>query len=141
MWQRLRNSIRSARSYQDMSPDLSVRRQINQQLRQQRPALALTAWCRQYGYHSQEQRRLLIFLYRCLQRYSGLDFSRVRPSDRLVEDLQFPLVCWFDWSMRLCTEILQQFDVDISDDFCEADYETVGELLAFVESRLSPVRI
>ena len=82
---------------------------------------------------------LLIFIYKRLQKYSGLDIGRIRASDRLIEDLQIPLVCWFDWSNRLCEDFHTTFQVDISTEFDESLLETVGDLVWFLNLRLQSI--
>ena len=79
---------------------------------------------------------LIAFAYKHLKTYSGLDMGRVRPQDRLVEDLQFPLVCWFDWGPTLCEDFFQQFGIDITDTFDETQFATVADLIRYLEQEL-----
>lgn len=132
-WQRVNNYLHSLQAYQDMSPDLSVRRQVNQALRRHRRPLSAQAWCAECHRATRAQSKTLAFIYRSLKDYSGLEFSLVRPQDRLVDDLQFPLVCWFDWSMRLCDDVVNQFGVDISDHFDETQLDTLADLISCVD--------
>ncbi|MEM8805997.1 MAG: hypothetical protein AAGF01_08215 [Cyanobacteria bacterium P01_G01_bin.38] len=137
MWRQLKNTLNSVRTYPDLSPDLQVRRQVNRRLRSQRPALKSEDWYSEFRLMTHCDQRLLDFLHSRLQRYSGLNFSRVRPSDHLVDDLQFPLVCWFDWAWKLCEDVERVFGVDISEDFDETQFDTVKDLLVFLDRRVS----
>lgn len=137
MWQFVINYIRSLWSYQDLSPDLWRRRRINAQLRG-RPKLSLQDWIRAFT-HGKKQvfsPHVLAFIYTHLPKYSGLDIGRIRPTDRLIEDLQLPLVCWFDWSYQLCDDFFTVFQIDISEEFDESLLETVGDLVYFLNKHL-----
>lgn len=133
-WQRANNYIRSIRTFQDMSPDLSVRHQVNQSLCQHRRPLSSEAWCAEFQREIPSQRHTLLFIYRSFENYSGIEFNRVRPHDRLVDDLQFPLVCWFDWSTRFCDDVVAHFGIDISNCFDETRIHTLIDLVAFLEA-------
>ena len=134
-WQRANNYIRSIETFQDMSPDLSVRHQVNQLLSQHRRPLSAEAWCEEFQREiPSSQRDTLLFVYRCLESYSGIEFNRVRPHDRLVDDLQFPQVCWFDWSTRFCDEVVAHFGIDIGNCFDETRIHTLIDLVAFLDA-------
>ena len=135
-WKQANNYIHSLQTYQDMSPDLSVRHQVNYSLRNQRRPLSPDAWCEECHRVTQAQDETLLFIYRSLEAYSGLEFNRVRPEDRLVDDLQFPLVCWFDWSLRFCDDVVSQFGIDISDTFDETQLDTLADLICFLDDCL-----
>jgi hypothetical protein len=107
-WQQLINWWQGIRAYSDMSPDLKMRRQVQRSLRH-RDAYCLHDWHRKFweplGIHPE----VTTFAYQQLAKQSGLDIARIRPSDRLIEDLQFPLICWFDWEWQLSDALNQQF--------------------------------
>ncbi|NJL87854.1 MAG: hypothetical protein HC886_20745 [Leptolyngbyaceae cyanobacterium SM1_1_3] len=133
MWQQLRNLYFSISTYHELSPDLQLRRQVNQALRS-RERLSLEEWFRGYWQASVARPQavkleLIEFVYSRLRSYSGLDTGRLRPSDRLVEDLQFPSVCWFDWSMTLCNDFCLTFGVYIGDRFDETQLHTLEDLV------------
>ncbi|MGD1941143.1 MAG: hypothetical protein ACFB0G_07505 [Leptolyngbyaceae cyanobacterium] len=137
MWQSAINYLRSLRTYADLSPDAGIRHQVNGQLRN-RQSLPLEEWSQLFpevtaGECSQP---LLSFLYTKLPDYSGLKVDRLRPSDRLIEDLQLPLVCWFDWPNQLCADFYDEFQVDISEEFDESILETLEDLVGFLHQRL-----
>ncbi|HIK54141.1 MAG TPA: hypothetical protein IGS37_03125 [Synechococcales cyanobacterium M55_K2018_004] len=137
MWQRLKNLLLSFQTYGALSPDLRVRRQVNRALRD-RPSLNVEQW---YVAHCQPQDipyDVASFAYTHLEKYSGLNFARVVPSDRLDEDLQWTRVCWFDWAVSLCDDVLDEFGVDISDSFDEMSLDTVGDLLLALNDSLNP---
>ncbi|MBX2863132.1 MAG: hypothetical protein KTR27_06215 [Leptolyngbyaceae cyanobacterium MAG.088] len=135
-WRKVNNYIRSVETHRDMSPDLSIRQQVNDSLQQQRPPLSAKAWCDECRQITQSQPQTLLFIYHSLEAYSGIEFNRVRPHDRLVDDLQFPMVCWFDWSVSFCNDVKNHFGIDISDCFDETSFDTVAELITFLDGCL-----
>ena len=137
MWQSAINYFRSLRTYRDLSPDAGIRRQVNAQLRE-RSRLNLEEWSQLFpqALSSDLTCRLLAFIYAKLPDYSGLDVGRLRPSDRLIPDLQLPLVCWFDWPYQLCDDFYETFQVDITEEFDESLLETVEDLVWFLNQRL-----
>lgn len=138
-WQKANNYIHSVQTYQDMSPDLSMRHQVNKSLRQHRQPLSPEEWCQEFQQDSPCRAKVLLFIYRSLENHSGIEFNRVRPTDRLVDDLQFPLVCWFDWSASFCDEALEQLGIDIRDCFDETCIYTLTDLATFLETCLTKV--
>ncbi len=136
-WRKVNNYIRSVETYGDMSPDLSIRHQINQALRQHRRPLSAEDWCEKCRRATQSQPHIPLFVYHALQTYSGIEFNRVRPHDHLVDDLQFPMVCWFDWSTSFCDDVANQFGIDISDCFDETRIDTVADLIIFLDGCLA----
>lgn len=137
MWQSAINYFRSLRTYRDLSPDTGIRRQINVQL-SKRPSLPLEEWSELFVRvaDTDTTHRLLAFVYDKLPVYSGLQVDKVRPGDRLIQDLQLPLVCWFDWPSQLCHDFYETFQVDIFEEFDESLLETVGDLVWFLNKQL-----
>lgn len=137
MWQSALNYLRSLRTYRDLSPDAGIRRQVNAQLRHRR-SLSLEEWSQLFpnSMSSHLSKQLLAFVYTKLPDYSGLQVGRLRPSDRLIQDLQLPLVCWFDWPFQLCDDFYETFQVDITEEFDESMLETVGDLVCYLYQRL-----
>ena len=132
---RLNNFISSVQAYADMSPDQSIRRDVNNwMIRRDRAALTAAQWCECFGHADSP---VLAFIYKTFSEYSGLDFSRVRPSDSLNSHLHFPLVCWFDWTITFCEDFFQAFNIDLSDRFDETDFTTVGELTDFLVAQVA----
>ncbi|MEL6137537.1 MAG: hypothetical protein AAFR42_09045 [Cyanobacteria bacterium J06628_6] len=136
MWDQFNNYVSSVQTYGDLSPDLQIRQQVNQRLRH-RQALKIEPWCREFQRVTRSSPTLLMFVYQAFQRYSGIEFSRVRPHDRLIEDLQFPLVCWFDWTTSFCEDFIAQFGVDLSELFDEAEFVTLADVIIFLELQVS----
>jgi hypothetical protein len=138
MWQRLNNTLISVQSYSTLSPSIQVRRQVNRALRD-RPTLTSEEWAKEWAKICHQDgiaRALGLFVYTHLQRYSGIEFGKVRLSDRLNEDLQWTEICWFDWDLALCDDFQQFFGVDISEYSDQLDLPTVGELVAFLHRQL-----
>lgn len=139
MWRPFRNLVNNLQTYRFLSPDLAVRRQVNQQLRS-RPCLTPEQWLAQYWTPPVATETfslaLIRFTYECLTDYSGLTVGRFHPTDRLLEDLQFPLVCWFDWGLNLCEDFQQAFNIDITDSFDETSLVTVADLVVYLHQQL-----
>jgi hypothetical protein len=134
MWQRLNNTVISLQSYSTLSPNVSARRRVNRALRD-RPTLTSDEWAR-ICHSNGTAKTVGLFVYTHLQRYSGLEFGKVRLSDRLDEDLQWTEICWFDWDLTLCDDFEQSFGVDISEYCDQLALPTVGELVAFLQSQI-----
>lgn len=138
MWQAFTNLIQGALTYWDLGPDQELRRQTNRQLRQSRPELAANAWIDSFAILSggRVSPRLLRFLYDRLGQYTGLAVGCIRPSDSFIDDLHMPLVCWFDWPHRLCEDFWETFQIDLGEEFDEADFQTVGDLVVYLQAQL-----
>ncbi|MEO0769442.1 MAG: hypothetical protein AAFY72_08400 [Cyanobacteria bacterium J06649_4] len=140
MIQQLNNWLDSISTYADMSPDHSIRRQVNKRMAlSARDALSIGDWCNLFATYShdgspfsEKDRAVVAFVSACFSDYSGLDFSLVRPHDRLHNDLHFALVCWHDWVITFCEDFYQCFEIDLSDYFDEDDFETIGDLINFL---------
>ncbi|MBD2259251.1 hypothetical protein [Pseudanabaena sp. FACHB-2040] len=135
MWQPFRNFVSSLQTYHLLSPDLAVRQQVNRQLRS-RPCLSCQEWFIRYwtppAVPEALPSDLVEFTFNRLAAYSGLRLGQVQPQDRLLEDLQFPLVCWFDWGLNLCGDFEQRFGIDITDSFDETSLITVADLVEYL---------
>lgn len=138
MWRWLKNIFYSFRTYSDLSPDLEMRRRVRKSLRD-RHLLTMAEWyqtCWQpldVSYHVSD------FVYRHLQDCSGLEFGRVRPGDRLEEDLHLTLICWFDWELSFCDDFLTCFGVDLGTHFTPNAFLTLEELMVFLNRRVLSV--
>lgn len=141
MWRNLSNCFETLKHYPVMSPNWTLRQHVNGWLRN-RPYLNATDWYRYYwspwGKFPGTNRELVLFIYKRLETYSGLVMGCTRPSDRLFEDLRIPLVCWFDWGLTLCDDLHQRFGIDITDSFDERCYETLADLIQYLNIQLSP---
>ncbi len=134
----LSNWFSSVSTYAEMSPDLTIRKQVNQQMqRRTRRVLGAVEWGKLFC-RSDRAYPLLSFVYQYFGLYSGLEFGRVRPGDRLNDDLHFPLVCWFDWTTTFCEDFFQRFGVDLSDRFDEATFDTIDDLINFLIEQAVP---
>lgn len=140
MWQSVINYLKTLRAYRDLSPDVGIRHRVNACL-EERPSLSLEDWSRLFKKSETHppSSQLLSFIYAKLPDYSGLDVGRLRPEDRLIEDLKIPLVCWFDWPNQLCDDFYETFQVDIAEEFDESLLETVAELVWFLNQRLQSI--
>lgn len=138
MWRELNHVVLNIRTYADLSPDLGVRRRIYQEWRS-RPARNLEDWYHSFWQPLAIPQDLSTFVYQQMEAYSGLPFAKVTPSDRLTEDLQLPLVCWFDWEGHLCDDFHDRFGVEISDRFDIGMLHTVRDLVIFLNQQLLSV--
>ncbi len=139
MWRRLQNIFYSLRTYADLSPDIQTRQRINRFLRSRSP-LSAEEWFEQFWSDRKIFKQVADFVYTHMSNYSGLEFSRVRPEDRLKEDLQFPLVCWFDWQLSLCEDFFQSFGVDMSDRFDPETLSTIEDLVTYLNHQVLSVK-
>jgi len=86
-------------------------------------------------------RELADFVYVYFTQYSGLEFSRVMPDDRLDADLCFSLVCWFNWNLSLYSDFWDCFKVDLCDRLDLGDMDTVADLVTFLDRQLLLVNL
>lgn len=135
MWQPLKNFVNSLSTYDLLSPDAGARSEVNRWL-SSRTALSCDEWFTQHWVSLAMPKPLIEFLYDQLPSYSGLEIGRIRPSDRLVDDLQFPAVCWFNWGLILCEDFYAAFNLDITDDFDETQLITCADLACFLQQQL-----
>jgi hypothetical protein len=135
MWQRFQNIFSSISSYADLSPDRQIQGQVRQWLGD-RPHLSLEEWFTRFWEPQGINRPLAEFVYHQMQAQSGLDFTRVQPSDRLLEDLHLPLICWFDWETSLCDHFVRQFGVEVFDGFDIARLHTLQDFVLFFQQQL-----
>ena len=105
----VKNRWQALRSYSDMSPDLKLRRRVNRSLLD-RPEYAVNEWHQRFWRPLGIRFEVVEFVYQALAEYSGLVVGRLVPSDRMVADLQLPLICWFDWEVNCMNAFWQQFD-------------------------------
>lgn len=138
MWRKLDNIVLYIRTYADLSPDISLRRQINQAL-ESRPTRTSEDWYRSFWQPLAISRDLSLFVYQQMESYSGLQFAKVTPNDRLTEDLQLPLVCWFDWEYNLRDDFRDRFGIEISDHLDIGMLHTVRDLVIFLNQQLLSV--
>jgi len=135
MWRRIKNVFLSFKTYDALSPGLTVQRRVNHRL-SYRPALELETWFESCWRSRGVTWEIATFAYSYLERYSGLHFAQVLPDDRLEADLHWTKVCWFDWRLNLCDDFWQCFQIDLSDRLDEFDPVTVAELVVFLDQQL-----
>lgn len=138
MWRKLKNLFLSCQTYADLSPDFPARLVINRKLRSRR-FLSLTQWHESFWQPQGVSLAVSAFVYEQLSKYSGLCLARLRPSDRLEEDLSLSLVCWFDWHLQLCEDFWQRFDIDVTGDLNLQALSTLEDLVLFLNQQLQVV--
>lgn len=139
MWRSLKHVFYSLWTYSDLSPDLRVRRNVNKALRL-RPALSATEWHQKFWQPLNVPRQISDFVYTQMQQYSGLEFGRVQPHDRLNEDLHLHLVCWFDWELAFYQAFFDCFEIDLSAQFNLDTLTTVEEFVLHLNYQLLSVK-
>jgi hypothetical protein len=135
MWKALKNLFRTVVTYRALSPDVKIRRKVNRWLRDRRP-MTLEHWVMGLRETWGVSKAVAVFAYTHLEKYSGLPVSRLRPSDRLDDDLQWTLVCWFDWELCLCEDFCHRFGIDVSEQLDQFAPQTVADVLVFLETQL-----
>jgi hypothetical protein len=138
MWRRLKNFFASISTYADLSPSLQTRYRVRQVLHQ-RPALTADEWFETHWRSLNVSYPVVAFVLEQMSRQTGLDFSRVLPGDRLYEDLQLSLICWFDWEITFSKEFDRCFNVNLGEQFNSDNFNTVQDLVVFLELQLSPI--
>lgn len=127
----------SLRSYVDMKPDFQLRSKINRTLDSQRASLTGEEWFERFWRPRGISRQIVEFVYERLGQYSGLHLGRTVPSDRLLEDLQLPLVCWFDWELSFCDDLAQQFNIQLDNPSLLDEVETVEDFLTLLHRQIA----
>ncbi len=112
MWRSLKNLVTSFSTYSDLSPDLKMRRRVNQQLRD-RPNLSAEEWHKTFWQPLNISQEISNFVYSFMQTYSGLEFGRTQPDDHLEQDLYLSLICWFDWQITLEEDFYHCFGIKL----------------------------
>lgn len=135
MWRRVSNFVNNLITYQTLSPDMRLRRKVNRDLCQ-RPYLDADQWFKAFWADQDISIATVEFVYKRFSGYSGIQFGRVLPSDRLEADLNWTEVCWFDWEFSLCEDIEAQFGFDISDRFYDQTLLTVSDLVLFLDEQI-----
>lgn len=135
MWRSLINFFYSLWTYSELSPDLRLRRRVNKAL-WSRSNLSATEWFQTYWQPLAVPRAISDFVYTQMQSYSGLEFGRVQPSDRLNEDLHLSLICWFDWEVSFCDAFFQAFEVNLELEFNPDEFDTVSDLVLFLNRQI-----
>lgn len=138
MWRSLRNIFYSFGTYSDLSPDLGVRRRVGKALRN-RPLLTPVEWYQTFWQPFGVSGQVSDFVYNHFQEYSGLEFGRVCPGDRLEEDLHLTLICWFDWELSFYEDFLTTFGVDLGCHFTTTTFLTLEEFVLFLNRQVLSV--
>ncbi len=136
MWRRLDNGLQSLKTYDDMSPDLRLRRRINRSL-STRPLHKVQDWYRLFWQPLHVSDSVAQFVFDSIKQHSGLQWAQIVPHDRLIEDLQLPLVCWFDWEAQFYADFCDRFGIETDDCLDIHALDTVEDLVLFLNAQLS----
>ncbi len=131
----LHNRWMDLNAYPDMRPDYKIRQQVNRS-HADRPLYSAVEWHQRFWYPLGVQRLLSEFVYELLGECSGLEIGRLVPSDRLMQDLQLPLVCWFDWEMVWTEQFSSRFELDSDWILDIGEFETLEELMLALDRLL-----
>ncbi|MEO1519590.1 MAG: hypothetical protein AAFU78_02270 [Cyanobacteria bacterium J06633_2] len=135
MWRRVNNLVNSLITYQSLSPDSRLRRQVARWL-EQRPSLTSDQWFETFWEPESILRITSEFVYHSFSSYSGLQFAYVVPEDRLDKDLYWTHVCWFDWELTFFSDVEASFNIDISDYFNYEKIVTISDLIHFLDHQI-----
>jgi len=135
MWRRLKNFLVGISTYADLSPDIRTKQQVRQFLRQ-RSALSLDDWYIEFWQAQSISFVVVEFFCIQLSEHTQLEITRMQPGDRLVADLRLPLICWFDWEITFAEAFQETFGVSLGDTFSFDDFETVQDLMLFLDCQL-----
>jgi hypothetical protein len=131
----LQNRWMDLNAYPDMRPDYRVRQQVKRS-HADRSLYSAVEWHQRFWYPLGVQRLLSEFVYELLGECSGLDVGRLLPSDRLMQDLQLPLVCWFDWEMVWTEQFVHRFELETDWVLDIGEFETLEELMVALDRLL-----
>lgn len=131
----LQNRWMDLNAYPDMRPDYKIRQQVNRK-HADRSLYNSVEWHQRFWYPLGIQRLLSEFVYELLGECSGLEVGRLLPSDRLMVELQLPLVCWFDWEMVWTEQFITRFELQTDWILDIAEFETLEELMLALDSLL-----
>jgi hypothetical protein len=131
MWHRLKNLFFTLKNYDLLSPNLAMRRQVKGALRH-RSELGMADWFEAFCKPLKGAYPVVNFLYNHLEAYSGITLGKLRPSDRLEEDLHWTDLCGFDWQVMLCEDFMQQFNIDMTSCLENFNPHTVEDLVTLL---------
>ena len=131
----LQNRWMALSSYPDMSPDSGIRQQVNDR-HGDRSLYSAVEWHQRFWYPLGVQRLLSEFVYELLTECSGLEVGRLLPSDRLTEDLQLPLVCWFDWELVWTEQFTTRFGLETEWMLDIGEFETLQDFVLCLSKQL-----
>jgi hypothetical protein len=131
----LQNRWMDLNAYPDMRPDYRMRQQVKRS-HADRPLYSVVEWHQRFWYPLGVQRLLSEFVYELLGECSGLEVGRLLPSDRLMQDLQLPLVCWFDWEMVWTEQFGTRFELETDWILDIGEFETLEELMVALDRLL-----
>jgi hypothetical protein len=136
MWKAFKHLFQTAATYRALSPDVKIRRKVNRWLCDRTP-MTLDRWASGLRETWGISMAVATFAYTHLEKYSGLPVSRLRPGDRLDDDLQWTLVCWFDWELCLCEDFCHRFGIDFSEQLDQFTPQTIADVLVFLETQVN----
>ncbi len=105
-------------------PKPGVADEVNRSL-SGRGSLNATEWFTEFWKRRGIDRRVSDFVYERFPIYTGLDFSRVIPTDRIADDLKFRDVSRDDWEFDFHDEFESEFGVGILYELSEEETKTV----------------
>jgi len=113
-------------------PSGRARSEVNRRLRE-RMARSEEDWYATHFEAADVSADVVRTVSRCLAGYSGIDFARVLPADRIAEDLRFDEVCWRDWEMDFISDLREKLGLDVmADPALKREVEraeTIGDLM------------
>lgn len=131
----LQNRWMDLSAYPDMRPDYKMRKHVNQHL-STRPLYGAVEWHQRFWYPLRVQRAVSEFVYEILRECSGLEVGRLLPSDRLMMELQLPMVCWFDWEIAWTEQFISRFELETDWILDIGEFETLQDFMLALNTLL-----
>ncbi len=104
-----------------------------------RSVLPFEEWLQLFSDTVQARPDVAQFLYEGVGEYFGLEAGRIRPEDRIEEDLHLARIGWSDWDFDFRSDFRRRFGIDVLDRTHEQRYTNIEEWLAHL-CRLIPGR-
>jgi hypothetical protein len=99
----------------------------------ERPDLSRNAWYQTYWEQLEIREQVALAVAEFIGSEAGIDALKLIPTDRLVEDLRLPDLCWPDWDMRLAF-LLRDTSGKAGFPRERVVLNTVGEAATFLET-------
>jgi hypothetical protein len=121
------------------APEPGARERLFALLRE-RPNLSADEWFTQFGPRGLVRRDVGGFVLQLFRDLMKIDGGRVRPGDRLVEDLGLGTATWSDWEFDMAEQFESQFHFRFTRERPFPHTDNFGEFLAALSRYLDEAR-
>jgi hypothetical protein len=102
-----------------------------------RPCFSKDDWYSNYWRDQGVAKAVCDHIYDRFAFYSKIRMGQVRPSDKLLTDLEFDKVCWSDWDLDHFEDFKREFKTDIAASYPVVDSDTtIGQLVTHLNERV-----